>query len=101
MPQMKAARVSDLESNARTNVVADILEKVQRGAGIAQADMLRKDYISSQQVSGYLSLMTKNELLRYDPELKVYKMTRKGDAFLRMHRQMGEFIDLIDEEIGL
>jgi predicted transcriptional regulator len=45
--------------------------------------------------------MTRNELLRYDSVSKTYRTTRKGDAFLKTYQQMGDFINLIDEELGL
>jgi predicted transcriptional regulator len=98
---MKAAEVDNLDSSARTDIVARILETAQMSDGVAQQRLSRDAYLSHLDLDEFLSLMTRNDLLTYDMTSKTYRTTRKGDAFLKTHRQMGEFIDLIEEEIGL
>ena len=98
---MEAAKVSEWQPFVKTDVVARILEAAQQNGGINQ-DIISSDaYLSRPQTNDYLSLMTSNDLLKYDPASKTYGTTRKGDAFLKTYRQMGAFIDLIDEELGL
>ncbi len=96
---MKGAEVSNLDSFSRIDVVAQILESAYRSSVIERTRISSE--LSSSQTQEYLSLMTKNELLKYDAASKTFKVTRKGEGFLRTYRQMGEFIDLIQEEIGL
>ncbi|HEV8386127.1 MAG TPA: winged helix-turn-helix domain-containing protein [Nitrososphaera sp.] len=98
---MKAAGTVDWQLIVKTDVVAKILEAAQRDNEIGQDTISTDAYLSRPQTNEYLSLMTRNDLLKYDAGSKIYKSTRKGDAFLRTYQEMGHFISLIDEEIGL
>ena len=98
---MEAAEVSDWESLVKTDVVAKILEAVYQNSEIGQDTISCDAYLSRPQTNEYLFLMARNDLLKYDSTSKTYTMTRKGNAFLKTYHQMGAFIDLIDEEIGL
>ncbi len=98
---MKGAEVSDWQSLVKMDIVAQILETAEQYAEIGQDTISSDAYLSRPQTSEYLSLMTRNDLLSYDTLSKTYRTTRKGDAFLKTYRQMGDFIDLIDEEIRL
>jgi predicted transcriptional regulator len=98
---MKSAEITDWQTVARTDVVARILETAKQNVQIGQETIAEDAYLSRPQTQDYLSLMTKNDLLKYDAVSGTYRTTRKGDAFLKTYHQMGAFIDLIDEEIGL
>ncbi len=98
---MKATEVENLVPGARTDMVARILETAQQSDGVVQQRLSRDAYLSHLDLYEFLSLMTRNDLLTFDTASNAYRTTRKGDAFLKAHRQMGEFIDLIEEEIGL
>jgi predicted transcriptional regulator len=98
---LKAAGTVDWQLIVKTDVVAKILEAAHRDNEIGQDTISTDAYLSRPQTSEYLSLMTRNDLLKYDAGSKTYKSTRKGDAFLRTYEEMGHFISLIDEEIGL
>ena len=78
----KAAEVSDWRLVARTDIVARILEAVKRDNHIGQDTILDDANLSRPQAAEYLSLMTRNELLKLDLGSKTYRMTRKGNAFL-------------------
>jgi predicted transcriptional regulator len=82
-------------------MVARILEMAQQSDGAVQQRMAHNSYLSHLDLDAFLSLMTRNDLLTFDAASRTYRTTRKGDAFLKAHRQMDEFIDLIEEEIGL
>ena len=98
---MKAAEVDDLDFSAGTDLVARILETAQKSEGAARLRLSQGVYLPHLELDELLSRLTKNDLLTYDITSETYRTTRKGDAFLRAHSQMGEFIDLIEEEIGL
>ena len=98
---MKAAEVENLVPGARTDMVARILETAQLSDGASHHRLSRDAYLSHVELDDCLSLMTRNDLLTFDSASETYRTTRKGDVFLKAHRQMGEFIDLIEEEIGL
>ncbi len=98
---MKAAEAESLGHYPTMAAVAHILETAKRGSGLSEFDLQGNEYLSPSQFSDYLSLMQKNELLEFDMVSKSYVATRKGEAFLKTYQALGEFIDLIDEEIGL
>ena len=98
---MKSAGAVDWQLIVKTDVVAKILESAHRENQICKYTISTDAYLSRPQTNEYLSLMTRNDLLKYDAGSKTYKSTRKGDAFLRTYQEMGHFINLIDEEIGL
>jgi predicted transcriptional regulator len=97
----RAAEMTEWQSMAKTDVVAQILEVARRNSTIRQDTISSDAYLSRPQTRDYLSMMTENDLLKYDDHSKSYRATRKGDAFLKTYRQLGNFIELIDEEIGL
>lgn len=98
---MKAAGSVEWQLVVKTDVVAKILEIGQRDSLIGRENMSTDAYLSRPQTNEYLTLMARNDLVRYDAGSKTYRNTRKGDAFLRTYQEMGHFINLIDEEIGL
>jgi predicted transcriptional regulator len=98
---MRATEVDSLVPDARTDIVARILEAAKQSDGAIQHRLSRDAYLSHLDLDEFLSLMTRNDLLTFEVVSNTYRTTRKGDAFLRTHHQMGEFIDLIEEEIGL
>ena len=98
---MKAAEVENLVPGTRTDMVARILETAKLSDGVSRQRLSRDAYFSHMDLDECLTLMTRNDLLVFDTSSETYTTTRKGDVFLKTHRQMGEFIDLIEEEIGL
>lgn len=98
---MRTAGFGEWQLSAKTDVVAKILETAHRARELGQEDISGDAYLSRPETSEYLSLMTRNDLLKYNAHSKTYKTTRKGDAFLRTYQQLGDFISMIDEEIGL
>ncbi|MGI0028610.1 MAG: winged helix-turn-helix domain-containing protein [Nitrososphaera sp.] len=98
---MKAAEADILSLYPNMAAVAHILETAKRGAGLREGGLQSDEYLSLSQVNDCLSLMQKNDLIKFDMDSKSYRATRKGEAFLRTYQALGEFIDLIDEEIGL
>jgi predicted transcriptional regulator len=83
----------------KKDIVAQILHAVRSNDVPAVKD--RTELPSIPQLSEYLSLMSRNDLLKYDKASGTYKSTRKGEAYLKTYRQTQEFIQLIDEELGL
>ena len=98
---MKAAGSVDWQLAVKTDIVARILEFAQRDSEISRENISTDAYLSRPQTYEYLKFMARNDLLKYDAGSKTYRSTRKGDAFLRTYQEMGHFINLIDEEIGL
>lgn len=97
---MKAAEADSLGLYPTMAAVAHILETAKRGSGLSEVDLRANEFLSPQ-LNNCLSLMQKNDLLKFDMVSKSYVATRKGEAFLKTYQALGEFIDLIDEEIGL
>lgn len=98
---MEASETNGLTYRSTSNIVATIIELVHANQAASMTEIRHKVRISAAGISQYLLLMRKNGLVKYDEPSGSYKITRKGEAFLKTHRQMGEFIDIIREEIGL
>jgi predicted transcriptional regulator len=100
MEVMKPAH--SLEPFGRTDVVASILETAEDDTtDVGRGKISSETSLSNDEIDDYLSIMTKQELLRYDTIARTYRTTRKGRAYLKKYRDMGEFISIIQEEIGL
>lgn len=98
---MNSDKTGDFGSFYNSDVVARILDTFRDNTNVGPETISCDACLSRPQTNDYLSLMAKNDLLRYNPTTGTYRSTKKGATFLRTYRQMGVFIDLIDEEIGL
>ena len=98
---MKAARENYGAAEIRTDVVAQILEAARKKQDY-RSDVMRLGIEMPDPIAtDYLSMMTQSDLLRYDTRAGSYRATKKGAQFLKTYRRLGEFIQLIDEEIGI
>jgi predicted transcriptional regulator len=98
---MKAARDNDWAAEIQTDVVVRILEAAKNKQDHHSDAMRSGVEMPDPQITDYLSRMARAELLKYNDRAGTYHTTRKGQAFLKTYHRLGEFIRLIDEEIGL
>ena len=84
-----------------TDTVAQILKAAKNRQEIQTDAAQEVPYLQDASAAELLSMMAKADLLRFDNRHGTYHTTRKGQAFLKTYRRLGEFIELIDEEIGL
>jgi predicted transcriptional regulator len=75
---------------SRTDIISDILGAANGGA--TRTKIMYKAYLSYNQLKEYLTLLTENNLLSYDPYSQTFKTTEKGLRFLDTCNQMDDMI---------
>lgn len=85
-----------MKYRSRTDIVSQILEASL--GGTTKTKIMYKAYLSYDQLREYLSVLIENGLLQYNSEENQYKVTQKGNQFLRTYQQMagmtGEMRDI-------
>jgi predicted transcriptional regulator len=79
---------------SRTEIVIRILEVVNGSGsdGFTKYKIMYNAFLSYAQLKGYLTVLTDNDLLRYDLDSHTFKTTEKGRRFLETYNQMDELI---------
>jgi predicted transcriptional regulator len=76
---------------SRTDIISQILEAAN-GGDATKTKMMYKAFLSYSQMKEYLTILTDNDLLRYDQETHTFKTTEKGLRFLEIYNQIGDVI---------
>jgi predicted transcriptional regulator len=63
-----------------TEVIDSILRSL--GEGSTRTKIMYSAYLSFSQVNTYLSLLIEKDLILYEPETRLYKVTRRGMLFV-------------------
>jgi predicted transcriptional regulator len=82
-----------MKNRSHLEIIATILETVGENGAI-QSKIMYKVYLSFIQMKEYLSQIMKKDLLIYDHEEQVYKITSKGRQFLLLYRKMNESVTM-------
>jgi predicted transcriptional regulator len=79
---------------SRTEIVIRILEVVSGSGsdGFTKYKIMYNAFLSYAQLKGYLTVLTDNDLLRYDLDSHTFKTTEKGRRFLETYNQMDDLI---------
>jgi predicted transcriptional regulator len=75
----------------RTEIVSQILE-VANGNDTKKLNMMYRANLSYAQLKGYLTVLSKIDLLRYDLNTQTFKTTEKGLRFLKTYNQMDDLM---------
>ena len=79
-----------MKYRSRTDITAQILEAANGGA--TKTKIMYKAFLSYAQLKEYLTVLIENNLLDYHEGERVYKTTDKGNRFLKIYNQIGEFV---------
>ncbi len=79
-----------MKYRSRTDIVAQVLEAANGGA--TKTKIMYRAFLSYAQLKEYLSVLVANDLLDYNKGEGIYKTTDKGNNFLRIYNQIGEFV---------
>jgi predicted transcriptional regulator len=79
-----------MKYRSRTDIVAQVLEAANGGA--TKTKIMYRAFLSYAQLKEYLSVLVANDLLDYNKGEGTYKTTDKGNNFLRIYNQIGEFV---------
>ncbi len=79
-----------MKYRSRTEIASRILESATGGA--TKTKIMYKAFLSYAQLKEYLSVLVENGLLEYVEGEQVYKTTDKGNRFLKIYNQIGEYV---------
>ena len=79
-----------MKYRSRTEIAAQILEAADGGA--TKTRIMYKAFLSYAQLKEYLTVLLENELLTLDQKTQTYRTTDKGQKFLKIYTQIGEFM---------
>lgn len=72
----------------KSEIIASILNLLKDKEGMGFTRIMFSSYLSYRQVSRFLRLAIGNELLFYDTQTKLYRITQKGVVFLQLYAKM-------------
>jgi predicted transcriptional regulator len=71
----------EMRHRDKSEIIASILSLLKDKEGMGFTRIMFSSYLSYRQVSRFLGLAISNELLFYDTQTKLYKVTQKGADF--------------------
>ena len=81
-----------MKYRSRTDIFASILESVNNMDGAGITTIMYKSFLSHYQLKKYMAIMLKNDLIRFEEERRIYKITDKGVRFLQLFIHMNELV---------
>ena len=79
-----------MKYRSRTDITAQILEAAN--GGVTKTKILYKAFLSYAQLKEYLTVLIENGLLEYIEGEQIYRTTEKGNRFLKIYNQIGEYV---------
>jgi predicted transcriptional regulator len=79
-----------MKYRSRTDITAQILEAANGGA--TKTKIMYKAFLSYAQLKEYLTVLIENGLLEYIEGEQIYRTTEKGNRFLKIYNQIGEYV---------
>ena len=86
---MLISRIS-MKYRSRTDITAQILEAAN--GGVTKTKIMYKAFLSYAQLKEYLTVLIENGLLEYIEGEQIYRTTEKGNRFLKIYNQIGEYV---------
>jgi predicted transcriptional regulator len=86
-----------MKHRSRTEIIAEILEDINKDGGKNQTKLMFKACLSYNQLKGYLMLLIQNGLLEYYKEDRIYKITEKVMRLLDLYSQLREVTTAIKQ----
>jgi predicted transcriptional regulator len=78
-----------------TEIIDSILRTVQGGS--PKTHIMYNAYLSYSQLKEYLSLLQLRDLIVYEQETHLYRLTEKGLRFINAYEKINELIPSADE----
>jgi predicted transcriptional regulator len=73
-----------------TEIIDSILRSI--GSGCTKTHIMYAAYLSYSQLTGYLNLLQERELIVYEKEIHLFRLTEKGLRFMNAYDQINELI---------
>ena len=79
-----------MKYRSRTDITSQILEAAN--GGVTKTKIMYKAFLSYAQLKEYLAVLIENGLLEYIEGEQIYRTTEKGNRFLKIYNQIGEYV---------
>jgi predicted transcriptional regulator len=79
-----------MKYRSRTDITAQILEAAN--GGVTKTKIMYKAFLSYAQLKEHLTVLIENGLLEYIEGEQIYRTTEKGNRFLKIYNQIGEYV---------
>jgi len=80
-----------------TYILERILESAKSDVGSPESKIRSIVYLTFREIDWFLRHMVENGLIRYNLSTNTYKTTKHGEDFLKTIKQIGEFLNIIEE----
>jgi len=88
-----------MKYRTRTEIIHDILQTARiAGNGAGKTQLMYNAFLSYRQIVGYLTILIDSGLLQYDFDTRRFRITEKGHRFLQLCDQIGNFIQVKEEQ---
>lgn len=83
-----------MKNRSRLEIKAKIVETIGENGAI-QTKIMYNVYLSFLQMKKYLDTLQNKNLITFDADVQIYKLTDKGKRFLLLYRKMTESVTMI------
>ena len=83
-----------MKNRSRLEIKAMIIETIGENGAI-QSKIMYNVYLSFIQMKKYLNTLQKKNLITFDDDIQIYKLTDKGTRFLVLYKKMTESVTMI------
>lgn len=83
-----------MKNRSRLEIKAKIVETIGENGAI-QSKIMYNVYLSFLQMKKYLDTLQNKDLITFDANVQIYKLTDKGKHFLVLYRKMTESVTMI------
>jgi predicted transcriptional regulator len=84
-----------MKYRSSTEIMDSILRSTKSGAKKTQ--IMYKAYLSSEQLKEYLRVLNEKELIKYEEDSRLYRVTDRGLRFMNVYDEISELISGAEE----
>ena len=77
---------------SKTDIIAVILKSASINGGAVKSKIMYEGFLAWAQVQEYLSLLLKNDLIKYQERGRTFIITEKGVRFLNIHNDLNKLM---------
>jgi predicted transcriptional regulator len=77
---------------SKTDIIAVILKTASSNGGALKAKIMYEGFLTWAQVQEYLSLLLKNDLIKYQERARTFIITDKGIRLLNIHNELNKLM---------
>ena len=77
---------------SKTDIIAVILKTASINGGAVKSKIMYECFLTWAQVQEYLSLLLKNDLIKYQERGRTFIITEKGIRFLNIHNDLNKLM---------